>query len=104
MPRASLLLLTLPLVGCLSSQGSSPGAPGIDAGGEDVFVPVTVDGSVLVDASAVTLTTGLGAGTVSHSQHFTLITKTGNEPGGAGVKGSQSYHLISGAAAAGVSK
>jgi hypothetical protein len=99
-----IVAMPLASLGCLSSQGSSPNAPGID-GGEDASVPVqTFDGSVNVDASVATLTTGLGAGTVTHSQHYTLITKTGNEPGGAGVKSSSSFHLISGAAAAGVSK
>jgi hypothetical protein len=80
----------------------------------------TVDGSVLVDGAAAdagidgsvfgdagfdagslaAFVTGLGPGVVAHSTHFTVITKTGNEPGGAGVKSSASFKMISGASPA----
>ena len=109
-------------MGCLGSSngGAGPsGPPVIDGGGPPVQ---TVDGSVLVDgspsadaggdsaapgmdggidaASAAAFVTGLGPGVVARSAHFTIITKTGNEPGGAGVKSSPRFTVVSGAAPA----
>ncbi len=104
LPRSLAFVVAVPLaaLGCLSSAGSSPNAtPGSDAGGLDGGIPVeTIDGSVFVDGGIPALVTGLGSGQVEHSEHFTLITKTGDLPGGAGVKSSASFHIISGAAPA----
>ena len=72
---------------------STDGAVAVDAG-PDAPPPVVEAG---VDASATKAAfSGLGSGIVTHSAHFTLITKTGNEPGGAGVHGSKSFKVISG--------
>jgi hypothetical protein len=73
---------------------STDGAVGVDAG-TDAPAPVLDAG---LDATAPTAFSGLGSGIVTHSAHFTLITKTGNEPGGAGVHGSQNFKVISGLA------
>ena len=100
--------------GCLGNSNSVP--PPFDASGPDAAIvtpPETTDGAVMVDAgtdapaplldagldaTAPTAFSGLGSGIVTHSAHFTLVTKTGNEPGGAGVHGSQNFKVISGVA------
>jgi hypothetical protein len=104
---AALVVIAASLAGfgCLSSAGSSPITSGDDGGiSPDAGPPVqTVDGSVPVDAggaTATTFTTGLGSGVIAHSANFTIITKTGQEPGGAGVKSSTNFTVISGAAPA----
>ena len=71
---------------------TTDGAVAVDAG-PDAPAPVVEAG---VDARAPAAFSGLGSGIVAHSAHFTLITKTGNEPGGAGVHGSKSFKVISG--------
>jgi hypothetical protein len=97
------LAVSLASLGCLSSSGSNPndGQTGVDSGVLDAGGPPvqTADGSVLVDAAVPGFVTGLGSGQVEHSPNFTLITKTGDMPGGAGVKSSASFHLISGVGA-----
>jgi hypothetical protein len=125
---AFLAVAIAPLAaGCLSASGSNTN-PDNNQPGIDGSLPVlTSDGSVPVDSggadaaapedagqrdSAVpffdasfdaatlkSLVTGLGSSVVSRSQHFSLVTKTGNEPGGAGVKSSAHFTLVSGAAA-----
>jgi hypothetical protein len=104
-PLTLALAASIASLGCLSS-GSTPngGQTGVDSGVLDGSFPVqTVDGSVFVDGAvhgAVPgFVTGLGSGQVEHSPSFTLITKTGDMPGGAGVKSSASFHLISGVGA-----
>jgi hypothetical protein len=90
-------------VGCLSSSGSNPndGQNGVDSGPLDASGPpvLTADGSVFIDGAVPGFVSGLGSGQVEHSPNFTLITKTGDMPGGAGVKGSPNFHLISGVGA-----
>jgi hypothetical protein len=101
-PLTLALAASLASLGCLSSSGSNPndGQTGLDAGVLDSSVPVqTVDGSVLADGAVPGFVTGLGSGQVEHSPSFTLITKTGDLPGGAGLKSSPSFHLISGVGA-----
>jgi hypothetical protein len=114
---------SLASVGCISSSGSSAtakdagpstqedAAPFFDSGEDagdattippgDASPPPVLDGGV--DAAAF-FSSGLGSGIVAHSTHFTLITKTGTAPGGAGVGSSTSYKLISGATPAGTTK
>jgi hypothetical protein len=103
-PVVAIVVASFVSYGCLSSAGSSPSSPEGDAGIADSGPPVqTIDGSVLVDGGGpvASLTTGLGSGIVAHSAHFTLITKTGDEPGGAGLKSSEHFTVVSGAAPAG---
>jgi hypothetical protein len=110
-------LLVLGASGCVSGDNAvpnpTPAGPGLDSGQP----PFTTDGSVTVDsgpadagsdtavppvdagpdaAPRFTSFTGVGSGVVAHSQHFTVITKTGDEPGGAGVKSSKSFTVVSG--------
>ena len=71
--------------------------PPIDAGvdADDAATVITIDAGF--DAGRPpTLVTGLGSGVVAHSAHFTLVTKTGSEPGGSGVKRSATFTVISG--------
>jgi hypothetical protein len=113
---------SLAFMACISSSGSSPSPHdsgpsqpdgsivivGADDAGDataivpvdagDAAPPVPFDGGV--DASTF-FPTGLGSGVVAHSAHFSLITKTGMEPGGAGVHSSTSFKMISGVAPAG---
>jgi hypothetical protein len=101
-PLTLALAASLASVGCLSSSGSNPndGQNGVDSGVLDGSVPVqTADGSVFVDGAVPGFVTGLGSGQVEHSPNFTLITKTGDMPGGAGVKSSANFHRISGVGA-----
>jgi hypothetical protein len=92
------------VAGCLSSGTAVPIA--FDPGSFDGAIPpppVTVDGAVYVDGgpedgSKPTAFTGFGSGVVAHSAHFTIVTKTGNEPGGAGVKSSPNFKVVSGIA------
>ena len=127
MPKlASLAVLaSLGVCGCLGPSNNSPSPPPVGSGAIDgATPPITADGSVLVDGAApgdagadaadaaiavdagldaaalATFVTGLGSGVVAHSANFTLVTKTGNEPGGAGVKSSPSFRVISGVAPA----
>jgi hypothetical protein len=112
------VVVSAAMLGCVGSSNGAPGGgktttPG-DDGGQPVF---SADGSVIVDGAThgdagedaapgfdagtpATFVTGLGPSVVSRSAHFTLITKTGDEPGGAGVKSSASFKLISGGAPA----
>jgi hypothetical protein len=76
-----------------SGDGSSPSVTdGGDAG--DASPPLFVDGGI--DAGTY-FAGGLGSAIVAHSAHFTLITKTGTGPGGAGLHSSSSFKLVSGA-------
>jgi hypothetical protein len=95
-------ILALACFGCVSQSAGTPISPGEDAGFPDGGVLPTVDASLdgsifgeAGDASAF-FSTGLGSGVVAHSAHFTLVTKTGTEPGGAGVRSSKSFKMISG--------
>jgi hypothetical protein len=114
-------LASVAAVGCIGTSSSGP-TGSKDAATEDSGLPVfTGDGSVVVpptdgsapvdagqDAAPVgvdagpasSFVTGLGPSMVAHSAHFTLITKTGGEPGGAGVKTSAHFTAISGVAPA----
>ncbi len=102
-PLSLALAASVASLGCLSSSGSNPnlGLTGVEAGVLDGSGPPvqTADGSVFVDGAVPGFVTGLGSGQVEHSPSFTLITKTGDMPGGAGVKSSASFHLISGVGA-----
>ena len=104
-------------VACVDSNGSEVG--GDDGGGLTVDAkgpPInTADGAVdsaapppPVDGSTPRLesfSTGIGAGaTVAHSKSFTLITRTGGTPGGAGVKKSQGFTIVGGVTPAGTGK
>jgi hypothetical protein len=115
-------LVSVAAVGCIGSSSNGPSGSK-DAATEDSGLPVfTGDGSVVVpptdgsapvdageDAAPVvgidagpasSFVSGLGPSMVAHSAHFTLITKTGGEPGGAGVKTSPHFTAISGVAPA----
>ncbi len=101
-PLTLALAASAASLGCLSSSGSNPNLGlTVEAGVLDGSGPPvqTADGSVFVDGAVPGFVTGLGSGQVEHSPNFTLITKTGDLPGGAGVKSSASFHLISGVGA-----
>jgi hypothetical protein len=113
----TLALASLGAAGCLSpSAGGGTGTFDASFGDDgNVTLPVqTEDGAVAVDSAApndaslgadasaiATFVSGLGSSVVAHSAHFTVVTKTGELPGGAGVKSSAHFTLVSGAAAAG---
>lgn len=110
------LIASLGGAGCSGSPATLTNSSGPPLQSSDAAVP-SDDGSapiLSVDAAAPdagtdagttpnasTFATGLGPAVVAHSAHFTLITKTGGEPGGAGVKSSSSFKIVSGVAAAG---
>jgi hypothetical protein len=96
--------MSLGAMGCLSSagSGSSDAGPNVNAFDgnfnlEEAGVDAG-DAAVFVSDAAVTSYAGIGAGIVAHSTHFSLITKTGMEPGGSGVHSSPSFKVISGTA------
>jgi hypothetical protein len=99
------------VTGCLDdSANGQPGGNGIangDSGGPPGFIPdgsANAEGGVTVDAGIARqgFVPGFGSGgTVTRSAHFTLITRTGGEPGGAGVKQADGKTLVSGTAPTG---
>jgi hypothetical protein len=125
MPKLAVLALaiaSLGVSGCISNTASAP-PPSKDASvtPDDGSAPIPTDDGGSVEAAPPPVTDagdagdagplfadggieagaffagGLGSGVVAHSAHFTLITKTGTEPGGAGLHSSSSFKLVSGA-------
>jgi hypothetical protein len=96
---------SLGAMGCLSSAGSGSTDAGSNVGAFDGNFNIEEAGVDAGDATTTPVTeggvisyAGIGAGIVAHSAHFSLITKTGMEPGGSGVHSSPSFKVISGTA------
>jgi hypothetical protein len=96
---------SLGAMGCLSSAGSGSTDAGPNVGAFDGNFNVEEAGVDAGDATApvfrdagVVSYAGIGAGIFAHSTHFSLITKTGMEPGGSGVHSSPTFKVISGTA------
>jgi hypothetical protein len=93
--------------GCLDASPEAPPGPpafSVEGGTDAGSVPPITDGAITADVTQPLLVTGLGSGAITRSAHFTLVTKTGQEPGGAGVKRSTSFKMVSGTAPAGALK
>ena len=82
----------------VDSSAPADSATPDDASQPDTGQPIMAVDAGVDAATLQSLVTGLGPGVVAHSAHFTLVTKTGSEPGGAGLKSSANFKLISGAA------
>jgi hypothetical protein len=99
-----ILATAFAAAGCLDSGAAQTPQDGGTVSVDGALPPISVDGSVPVfgdagpDAQGVLgLGGGVGAGGVlTQSEHFRLITKTGGEPGGSGVKSSGAFKMVGG--------